>query len=101
MNNQKVKTWEIGRIRQKNNRNDTKSSKAWNEIVDKIFCAVSYIEKANEDWIRGKITPIEKKEDTRFCCNYKDITLLSTASKIYASNKQTRLETLVDKKLHD
>ena len=50
------------------------------------------------DWRKGIIIPIYKKGDTDKVINYRGITLLSTAYKIYAAVLNERLKNEIEEK---
>lgn len=54
-----------------------------------------------EDWKYGVILPIHKKGDSKECDNYRGITLLTTALKVYETILECRLRERVEKKLSD
>lgn len=67
------------------------------KLIDKIWKG----EKIPEDWNKGMISPIFKKEKRNDLKNYRGVMLMNTAYKIYASILNTRLEKEVEKKLKE
>ena len=66
------------------------------EVLRKIFNKVWNSKTIPKDWEIGIILPIFKKGDNRNCTNYRGITLLSTALKIYERILERRLRTLIE-----
>ena len=53
------------------------------------------------DWEIGVILPIHKKGDPRECTNYRGITLLSVAAKVYEDILNRRLKKIIDPQLDE
>lgn len=69
------------------------------ELLAKI-CNLAWKEaKIPEDWKVGVVVPIFKKGDKRECNNYRGITLLSIASKVYERILETKLTREIDTQL--
>ena len=58
-------------------------------------------EKIPEQWTEGLIYPIYKKGDGLVCSNYRPITLLNIAYKIFAMLLNNRLTAIVESQLED
>jgi hypothetical protein len=58
-------------------------------------------EELPKDWMEGIICPIYKKGDHTECSNYRPITLLNIAYKIFAILLNNRLSEIVQEKLSD
>lgn len=67
----------------------------------KIYQKAWEEEQIPKDWEVGLILPIYKKGDTRKCDNYRGITLLGTALKIYEKIIDTRLRTEIEDTLNE
>ena len=65
------------------------------EILNKIWTS----EKIPEDWREGVICPIHKKGDRLSCSNYRGITLLNIAYKVFAKVLCNRLKHHVEEKI--
>jgi sorting nexin-29 len=53
------------------------------------------------EWLQGIISSIYKKEERIICCNYRPITLLNVAYKIFTILLNNRLSKIVESKLSD
>ena len=62
-------------------------------------CKKTYLGDAPNCWLHGKILPVPKKEDLSKASNYRGITLLSSASKIYNKMLLNRIRPILDEKL--
>lgn len=71
------------------------------EWLTKIFNQAWSQEKIPIDWTKGVVCPIYKKNDRTDCRNYRGITLLSHAGKIYERIIERRLREIVEHKLMD
>ena len=72
------------------------------DIVGKLICVIGKIWDGDElpkDWRTGIIVPLFKKGDPNEAKNYRGITLLSTAYKIYTEVIRKRLEKEVEEKM--
>jgi hypothetical protein len=58
-------------------------------------------EELPKDWMEGIICPIYKKGITTECSNYRPITLLNIANKIFAILLKNQLSEIVQEKLSD
>jgi hypothetical protein len=54
------------------------------KILGKLFEKIWQEERVPEDWLRGLIAKIPKKGDLKDCNNWRGVTLLNVASKIFA-----------------
>lgn len=71
------------------------------EILTKI-CTLAWNEgKIPNDWKIGVIVPIFKKGNKRDCNNYRGITLLSIASKVYERILEAKLVNQIDNQLEE
>lgn len=71
------------------------------EQLVKIYNTAYIREAVPSDWQRGVISPILKKGDKTVCDNYRGITLLSHAGKIYTRILEARLRQCVEDVLDD
>lgn len=69
--------------------------------LHKLICKIWENEEMPEDWKVGIICPIFKKGDRLQCSNYRGITLLSVAYKIFATLAQRRLNEYAEKILEE
>ena len=56
---------------------------------------------APKQWQTGVIIPIHKKGDNRKCTNYRGISLISVADKVYAKCLEKKCHEIVEPKLTD
>ncbi|GFG35870.1 hypothetical protein Cfor_05242 [Coptotermes formosanus] len=75
----------------------------------KVLC-IRIVQLVNDIWAQGKITsdwktslpiPIHKKGDKSVYSNYRGISLLATASKIYAAILKDKLKTIAEEKIEE
>jgi len=74
------------------------------ELKRRIHKLIMYIWKEETlptEWTEGIICPIYKKGDRMICSNYKPITLLNVAYKIFTTLINNRLSSIVESKLED
>lgn len=71
------------------------------EMLTNIFNKIWNEGHVPQDWTTGIIMPIHKKGDTRNCSNYRGITLLSIASKLYESVIEKRLRIQIEPQLEE
>lgn len=69
----------------------------WRRLVKEVWKKG----KTPEDWKEGIISPIYKKEEKSVVGNYRGVTLLNTAYKIYASILNDRLRAVAEEKLQE
>ena len=62
-------------------------------------CNKTYLGDEPNCWLQGKILPVPKKEDLSIASNYREITLSSSASKIYNKMLLNRIRPILDEKL--
>lgn len=71
------------------------------QAIHEVIVHVWDREEMPEDWRKGILCPVHKKGDITMCSNYRGITLLSTAYKIFSSILQQRIapyaETIIGK----
>lgn len=70
-------------------------------LLLKICNKVWKEEQVPKDWEMGLIIPIHKKGDTKDCSNYRGITLLSTAVKLFEKIIEKRLRKQIEPSLSD
>ena len=73
--------------------NETKLNKALHDII----CTIWTQEQMPTEWEEGSVCPIYKKGDKLECCNYRGITLLNTAYKIFSNILYNRLSSYTAK----
>lgn len=66
-----------------------------------IFNKAWNTKKVPEEWSRAVILPIHKKGDPKNCDNYRGISLLCVASKLYESILERRLREVIEPQLKD
>lgn len=71
------------------------------EILTDLYNKIWHEEKIPEDWEVGIILPIHKKGDNRECTNYRGITLLSVALKVYERLLDKRLKLVTEEQLDE
>ena len=62
------------------------------KVLDKLFSRIWEVEKIPEEWLRGIIVKLPKKGDLRVADNWRGITLLVVALKIFARGLFDRLQ---------
>lgn len=67
-------------------------------MINKVWKGEGKLEKVGESWREGIISPIFKKGDRSKEKNYRGITLLNTAYKIYAMVLENRLSRELERK---
>ena len=70
------------------------------ELLHKVIKKAWKEEKIPEDWNIGVILPIFKKGDKKKCENYRGITLLSSALKVYERILEKRLRKIIEPQLN-
>lgn len=78
-----------------------KMGEAGTVLLLKIFNKVWTEEQVPKDWEMGLIIPIHKKGDSKECSNYRGITLLSTAVKLFEKIIEKRLREQIEPSLSE
>ena len=71
------------------------------EALQVLFNEAYTTEKIPEEWQKGVICPIHKKGDNTICGNYRGITLLPHAAKVYSRILEKRVRVCVEETLGD
>ena len=69
--------------------------------VYRVVLSVWRSERVPEDWRKAVIVPLHKKNDQSICENWRGISLLSVAGKVFTNILLTRLVSITDSKISE